>query len=74
MRKSIPLLTVTLVLSTTLTGCGLAETGVVGAAGAASQVEQAREAKKTEARVQQQLDAAVQLNADRRKSAEAESQ
>ncbi len=74
MRGSISVLTATLVLSATLTGCGLAETGVAGAAGAASQVEQAREAKKTEARVQQQVDAAVQLNADRSKSAEAASQ
>ena len=74
MLRSIPVLTAILALSATLSGCGLAETGVAGAAGAASQVEQANEAKKTEARVQQQVDAAVQLNSDRRKSAEAESQ
>ena len=70
----IPLLTATIVLSATLSGCGLAGTSVVGATTAASQVEQARKAKETEARVQKQLDAAVQLDADRRKTAETESQ
>ncbi len=74
MPRSITPLTTILVLSATLTGCGLAETGVAGAAGAASKVEEARQAKQTEARVQQQVDAAVQLNSDRRKNAEAESQ
>jgi hypothetical protein len=74
MPKFIALLTTTLVLSATLTGCGLAGTSVAGAAAGASQVEQARQAKETEARVQKQVDAAVQLDADRRKAAEAESQ
>jgi hypothetical protein len=63
-----------MVFSATLGGCGLAGTSVVGATAGASQVEQARQAKETEARVQKQLDAAVQLDADRRKAAEAESQ
>jgi len=74
MLRSIPLLTTTMVLSAALTGCGLAETGVAGAAGGAAQVEQAREAKQTEARVKQQVDAAIQLDADHRHAAEAESQ
>ena len=74
MLRSVPLLTTTMVLSALLTGCGLAETGVAGAAGGAAQVEQAREAKQTEARVQKQVDAAIQLDADHRHAAEAESQ
>jgi hypothetical protein len=68
------LLTTTMVLSTTLAGCGLAETGAVAATQGASQAEQVRQAKETEARVQKQLDAAIQQNADRRNTAEAESQ
>jgi hypothetical protein len=74
MPRSITLLTTTMVLSAMLTGCGLAETGAAAAAGGASQVQQAREAKQTEARVQQQVDAAVQLDAAHRHAAEAESQ
>ena len=74
MPRSITLLTTTMVLSAMLTGCGLAETGAVAAAGGASQVQQAREAKQTEARVHQQVDAAVQLDATHRHAAEAESQ
>jgi len=58
----------------TLAGCGLAETGVAGAAAGASQAEQVRQGKETEARVQKQLDAAFQQAADQRKSAEADSQ
>jgi hypothetical protein len=74
MPRSITLLTTTMVLSAMLAGCGLAETGAAAAAGGASQVQQAREAKQTEARVQQQVDAAVQLDAAHRHAAEAESQ
>jgi hypothetical protein len=74
MPKFIALLATTLVLSATLTGCGLAGTSVAGATAGASQVEQARQAKETEARVQKQVDAAVQLDRDRRQAAEAESQ
>ncbi|HWW78300.1 MAG TPA: hypothetical protein VNY82_01810 [Steroidobacteraceae bacterium] len=70
----ITLLTTTMVLSATLNGCGLAGTTVVGATAGASQVEEARQAKETEARVQKQLDAAAQLDADRRKAAETEPQ
>jgi len=74
MLRSITLATTTLVLSAMLTGCGLAETGAAAAAGGASQVQQAREAKQTEERVQKQVDAALQLDAQHRHAAEAESQ
>ena len=74
MPRSATLLATTMVLGAMLTGCGLAETGVAGAAGGAAQVEQAREAKQTEARVQKQVDAAIQLDAEHRRAAEAESQ
>lgn len=57
-----------------LAGCGLAETGVTAAAGGASAARQAKEAKATEAKVQQQIDAADQQDAARRNAAEAEAQ
>ena len=74
MPRFITVLTTTMILSATLSGCGLAGTSVAGATAGASQVEQARQAKETEARVHKQLDAAAQLDADRRKAAETESQ
>jgi hypothetical protein len=74
MLRSATLLTATLVLSATLAGCGLAETGAAAAAGGASQVEQARQAKQTEAQVQKRVDAAIEQDADRRRAADAESQ
>ena len=64
----------TMVLGAMLTGCGLAETGMAGAAAGASQVQQAQEAKRTEERVKQQLDAAMQVDAARRKSTDNETQ
>ncbi len=57
-----------------LSGCGLAETTAVGASGAASEVEQAKQARATEQRVQQQLDAAAQADAARRAEAERQAQ
>jgi hypothetical protein len=57
-----------------LAGCGLAETGVTAASGGASAAQQAKEAKATEAKVQQQIDAAYQQDAARRNAAEAEAQ
>ena len=57
-----------------LAGCGVGEVAVSGAAGAASEAQQAKEGLKTEARVKQQLDAAAALDAQRRKDAEASSQ
>jgi len=68
------LFTATLLVGALLAGCGLAETGAAAAAGGASQVEQVRQAKQTEARVQKQLDAAYQQAADQRRAAETESQ
>jgi uncharacterized lipoprotein YajG len=58
----------------TLAGCGLAETGVTTAAGGASAAQQAKQAKETEAKIQQQINAAYQEDAARRKAAEAEAQ
>jgi hypothetical protein len=74
MFRSLSVLTTTIVVAATLTGCGLAETGMAGATQGAAQVEQARQAKQTEAQVQQQVDAAVQQAASQRKRAEADSQ
>jgi hypothetical protein len=73
LRNSLVLAT-TMVLGATLTGCGLAETGMAGAAAGASQAQQAQEAKRTEERVKQQVDAAMQVDAARRNSAENASQ
>jgi hypothetical protein len=70
MFHRILLVATTMVLGAMLTGCGLAETGMAGAAAGASQVQQAKEAKRTEERVKQQLDAAMQVDAAQRKSAD----
>lgn len=61
-------------VSLTLAGCGLGETAISAAAGSASEIEQAKEGLKTEARVKQQLDAATQLEKQTRQAAEASSQ
>ena len=74
MFRSLSVLTTTIVVAAALTGCGLAETGMAGATQGAAQVEQARQAKQTEAQVQQQVDAAVQQAASQRKREEADSQ
>jgi hypothetical protein len=68
------LLTVILVVGVMLGGCGLAETGTAVAAGSASEAEQVRQAKQTEARVQKQLEAAYQQAADQRRAAESATQ
>jgi uncharacterized lipoprotein YajG len=70
LAKSLALLAALLML----TGCGLAETGVTAAAGGASAAQQAKQAKETEAKIQQQINAAYQEDAARRKAAEAEAQ
>lgn len=57
-----------------LAGCGLAETGATAAAGAASAAQQAKQAQQTEAQIREQINAAYQEDAARRKAAEAESQ
>ncbi len=62
------------ILSTGLTGCGVAEVGVAAAAGGASKAEELRQAKETEARVQQKIDAAYQQSAQQRDAADAASQ
>jgi hypothetical protein len=74
MFRPLLVLTTTMVVAATLTGCGLAETGIAGATQGAAQVEQARQAKQTEAQVQQQVNAAVQQAASQRKNAESDSQ
>ena len=53
-----------------LAGCGLAETGSAGVAGAESAAQQAAQAKQTEDRVTQQIDAAYQQAAEQRRAAE----
>jgi hypothetical protein len=60
--------------SLTLSACGLGETAVSAGAGGAAEVEQAKAALKTEARVKEQLDAAAALDAQHRQAAEASSQ
>lgn len=59
-----------LALALPLSGCGLAETAATGAAGAQSQAEAARQAQKTEQQVQQQVDDAQRLDAEKRRAAE----
>jgi predicted small lipoprotein YifL len=68
--KSLVLLATVLALA----GCGLAETGATAAAGAESAAQQAKQAQETEAKVQQQINAAYQEDAARRKAAEAQAQ
>ena len=59
-----------LALALLLAGCGLAEVGAAGATAATSAAQQAKQGKETEARVQQQVDAAMQQDAANRKAAE----
>lgn len=70
MAKSLALLVSFLLLA----GCGLAETGATAAAGGASAAEQAKQAQATEAKMQQQINAAYQEDAARRQAAEAQAQ
>jgi hypothetical protein len=64
----------TFMVCLTLAACGLGETAISAGAGAASEVEQAREGLRTETRVKQQLDVTATLEAQRRQAAEAGSQ
>jgi hypothetical protein len=57
-----------------LAACGVGETAISAAAGGASEVQQAKDGLKTEARVKEQLAAAAALDAQRRQTAETESQ
>jgi hypothetical protein len=70
MARSLVLLTLVL----TLTGCGVAETGAAAATAATTKAQEAREGLKTEARVREQVDAAMKQAADQRNAAEAASQ
>jgi hypothetical protein len=56
-----------------LSACGLAETAATGATAASSAAEQAKQGQQTEKRVQQQVEAANQLAADKLKAADAAS-
>ena len=69
MARSFVLLTLLLSLS----GCGVVDTGASAAAEATSKAQEAREGLKTEARVREQLDAAMKQSADQRAAAEADS-
>ena len=69
MARSFVLLTLVLSLS----GCGVADTGAAAAAEATSKAQEAREGLKTEARVREQLDAAMKQSAAQRDAAEADS-
>ncbi len=53
-----------------LAGCGLGETASSVAAGGSTEVQQAQQGIKTEARVKEQLDAAAKLDSERRAAAE----
>jgi hypothetical protein len=64
----------TFMICLTLAACGLGETAISAGAGAASEVEQAKEALRIEAHVKQQLDATATLEAQRRRAADAGSQ
>ena len=57
-----------------LAACGLGEIAVSASAGGVSEAELAKEASRTEAHVQRQLDAAAALDAEHRQAAEANSQ
>jgi len=57
-----------------LSGCGLGGTAVSAAAGGVSEAQEAKEARKTEDRVKQQLDAAAAVDAERRQAADAGTQ
>ena len=62
------------VAALSLAGCGLGETAVSAAAGGASEAEQAKQALKTEQRVKDQVNAAMNVDAQHRRGAEADPQ
>ena len=55
-------------------GCGLAGTAVATGAGAAAEVQDAKQAKQTEDRIKQQLDQAQQAAAQQRANGESQGQ
>ncbi len=67
-------LILSVVMCLPLAACGLGETAVSAAAGSASEIQQAKDGLKTEARVKQQLDDAAALEGQRRHAAEADAQ
>ena len=67
MRRHLPLIGVILLTG----GCGLADTAVTGAPAGAAAADQAREAKATEERVQQEVEAAQKAAAEQREQADA---
>ncbi len=69
MRKALIPAAILLLLS----GCGLADVGAAGATTGVSAAEQAKQAQETEARVKQQVDAAVNQEAERLKAADSPS-
>jgi len=72
MKTQIVGLFVTALLSASLAGCGLAETGATAAAEAKAAAEQAKEGKAVEEKVKRDLDAAQQTESDRLKKADEE--
>lgn len=58
------------VLLLSLASCGLADTAATGASVAASQIEAAKQAQKTEQQIKERLDAAQQANAAQRRAAD----
>jgi hypothetical protein len=68
MARSLPVLLIFM----SLTGCGVVETSGAVAVEASAKAQEAQEGLKTEARVQQQLDAATRQSADQMKAADAE--
>ena len=70
MRRVWALLTLLLALA----GCGVAGTGAAPATRAVAEAQQAAQARQTEDRVKQQIDAAEQQGADQRRAAEAAAQ
>jgi len=74
LAKSLAVMVTALALALALAGCGLAATSVTTAAGGASAAQDAKQAKDTEAKLQQQINAAYQQDAANRKAAEAQAQ
>ena len=57
-----------------LSGCGLAETAATGATVGAGEVEQAKQAKRTEDRARERVNQAIQVNTQQRVQAEKDAQ
>ena len=63
-----------LILASALGGCGLAGTTTAAGAGAASEAQQAADAKRTEAQVKQQIEASYSQAAVQRRAADTDAQ